>query len=64
MDELNWHAIYMQECWGSLGSPMEIKSILGLMEKYSSINAILENETYDNPSLNVGLFKIDEDTLD
>jgi len=54
----------MQECWNSLRSPIDVKSIMGLVPEYSHIVQILDNETYDNPSLNYALYQSDSQTLD
>lgn len=43
---------------------MEIKSILGLLDEYKYITKILDSELYDNPSMNCGLYKVDQDCLD
>lgn len=43
---------------------MEIKSILGLLDEFKYITAILDNELYDNPSMNCGLYRVDQDCLD
>ena len=43
---------------------MEIKSILGLLDQYHHINVILDNEKYDNPSLNIALYNMDQEQLD
>ena len=43
---------------------MEVKSIMGLIPEYEHINVILDNEQYDNPSLNYALYTADRETLD
>lgn len=43
---------------------MEIKSILGLVDEFKYIAKILDNDNYDNPALNQGLYKVDQDCLD
>lgn len=43
---------------------MEIKSILGLLDEFRFITAILDSELYDNPSMNCGLYRVDQDCLD
>ena len=48
----------------SLASVMEVKSILGLIEEFQYITRILDNDSYDNPALNQGLYKVDQDCLD
>lgn len=53
------YQLKMNECWNSLRSPMEVKSILGLIPEYSYINRILDNQKYDNPSLNYSLYESD-----
>lgn len=64
LKQLNLNAIYIKECWESLGSPMEIKSILGLLDEFKYISLILDSELYDNPSMNCGLYRVDQDMLD
>lgn len=64
LKQLNLNAIYVKECWESLGSPMEIKSILGLLDEFKYISMILDSELYDNPSMNCGLYRVDQDMLD
>ena len=59
LKDLNLNAIYIKECWESLGSPMEIKSILGLLDEFKYISMILDSELYDNPSMNCGLYRVD-----
>lgn len=54
----------MKECWDSLRSPVEVKSIMGLIPEYEHINVILDNDQYDNPSLNHALYTADRETLD
>jgi len=54
----------MQECWNSLRSPIDVKSIMGLIPEYSYIQQILDNEKYNNPSLNYALYKSDSKILD
>lgn len=58
------YQLKMNECWNSLRSPMEVKSILGLIPEYSYINRILDNQKYDNPSLNYSLYESDQKNLD
>lgn len=36
---------------------MEIKSIIGLVDEYSHTNIILENQKYDNPSINYAFYE-------
>lgn len=43
---------------------MEIKSILGLLDEFKYISMILDSELYDNPSMNCGLYRVDQDMLD
>jgi len=43
---------------------MEIKSILGLLDEFQYITKILDSELYDNPSMNCGLYRVDQDCLD
>jgi len=43
---------------------MEIKSILGLLDEFKYISLILDSELYDNPSMNCGLYRVDQDMLD
>lgn len=57
------YQLKMRECWNSLKSPMEVKSIMGLIPEYRYINVILDNETYDNPALNYSFFNWDQQTL-
>jgi len=54
----------MQECWNSLRSPIDVKSIMGLIPEYSYILQILDHEKYNNPSLNYALYKSDSKILD
>lgn len=61
---LNTQAMEMKECWASLASVMEVKSILGQLDEFKYILKILDNDTYDNPALNQGLYKVDQDCLD
>ena len=51
----------MVECWNSLRSPMEVKSIMGLIPEYNYVNVILDN--YDNPSINYAFLQWDLLTL-
>lgn len=62
--ELNNHALKIKECWEALGNVMEIKSILGLLEEFKYITKILDSELFDNPSMNCGLYRVDQDCLD
>lgn len=64
LKELNDHAQSIKECWEALGSVMEIKSILGLLEEFKYISKILDSELFDNPSMNCGLYRVDQDCLD
>jgi hypothetical protein len=57
-------AINIKDCWQSLGNVMEVKSILGLLDEYKYITSILDSELYDNPSMNCGLYRVDQDCLD
>ena len=43
---------------------MEVKSIMGLVKDYEFINKILDNQTYNNPSLNYSLYNSDSNNLD
>ena len=43
---------------------MEIKSILGLLDEFKYITRILDSELFDNPSMNCGLYRVDQDCLD
>lgn len=61
---MNIYAINVSECWQSLGSVMEVKSLLGLVDDYQYITKILESELFDNPSINYGFHRIDVECLD
>ena len=54
----------LKECWQSLANVMDIKSILGLLDEFKYVSKILDHDSYDNPSLNHGLYKVDQDCLD
>ena len=64
METMNEYQLKMNECWNSLRSPMEVKSIMGLVKDYEFINKILDNQTYNNPSLNYSLYNSDSNNLD
>lgn len=64
MSELNGKAMDIKECWQSLANVMDIKSILGLLDEFKYVSKILDHDSYDNPSLNHGLYKVDQDCLD
>ena len=49
----------MKDGWRLLASPMEYKSILGLMPKYQHINRLLYNNRFHNPALGSGLYQLD-----
>jgi hypothetical protein len=61
---MNEYQLKMNECWNSLRSPVEVKSIMGLVEEYKYINVILDNEKFDNPSMNFALYDSDASNLD
>lgn len=64
MDTIVSYQLKMKECWNSFRSPMEVKSILGLVPDYAFINDILENHRYDNPSINYAFYENDMLHLD
>ena len=43
---------------------MDVKSILGQLDEFKYIAKIMENDKYDNPALNLGFYKVDQDCLD
>lgn len=51
------YQLKMNECWNSFRSPMEVKSILGLVDEFKYTNVILENQKYDNPSINYAFYE-------
>lgn len=57
MDTIVTYQLKMKECWSSFRSPMEIKSILGLVDDYRFTNHILENQKYDNPAINYSFYE-------
>ena len=57
MDIIVSYQLKMKECWNSFRSPMEIKSILGLVEEYKYTNNILDNQKYDNPAINFSFYE-------
>lgn len=57
MNTILSYQLKMKECWNSFRSPMEIKSILGLIDEFKHTNSILENEKYDNPSINYAFYE-------
>jgi len=60
---LNLYQSHMKDGWRLLASPMEYKSILGLMPKYRHINRLLYNNRFHNPALGSGLYQLDLQTL-
>ena len=46
----------MGEGWRLLVSPLEYKSILGLIPKYKYINRLMYNNRISNPVLKAGIY--------
>lgn len=42
MQSMMVYQMKMMECWNSLRSPMEVKSIMGLIPQFSYINVLLD----------------------
>ena len=59
MEAIVSYQLKMKECWNSFRSPMEVKSILGLVPDYKHIDTILENQSYDNPAINFAFYDND-----
>lgn len=64
LQEIQIQAYDIKECWESLSGVMDIKSILGQLDEFKYISKIMENDKYDNPALNLGFYKVDQDCLD
>ena len=60
---LNLHQSHLSDGWRLLASPMEYKSILGMIPKYKYINRILYNNRFCNPTLNAGFYQLDLETI-
>lgn len=56
---LNLHQSHLSDGWKMLASPMEYKSILGLIPQYKYINRIMYNNRFCNPTLNAGFYQLD-----
>lgn len=52
----------LKEEWDSLAFPSKIKSILGLMPEYKSMEKMLADSRHENPSLTAALYEIDVET--
>ena len=63
IDAMTSYQIKMGECWNSLRSPLEVKSIFGLIPEYKYVNHMLDNGQYDNPALNYSFYSWDKQTL-
>lgn len=60
---LNLHQSHLSGGWRLLASPIDYKSILGLISKYRYINRILYNDRFTNPTLNACFYQLDLETI-
>lgn len=49
----------LKEEWDSLAYPSKIKSILGLIPEYQSVEKMLADPKFENPSISTALYEID-----